>query len=525
MEMGPVSDTFDFLSNALVFAGQGTGYSSLLRPPFFSVIVSLFFRLGFVYASTIFAVDGGLFIFGVIGLFLLLKTRFNNLESFLGGLLYATFPIILTYLAVGFSDLASVSFTIWSFYFLVLTVKKDSKFFYLVFPFAMFAFLTRYNNALIIFPILLYLFINKDKVNFKKIFIGITASILIILPVLIFYYEKYGNIIYPFINFGSNSANIIASSESLSYDPNVLFYVQNFPQFVGSQGFIILLIIAMAALSFLLFKIIKKIGKKEQFYEGIGTKIRLNRVKLAIFAILVIAFLGTFDKIFYMVSEVIFFALLYLFYELTKNSKIKDMNLNIMVFGWLMTFFIFNSIFFSKDYRYFVLMAPPVTFFMILGLSEISNRIRLMIKNTNITFPLLSTILVTIILLSTACYIPSILATNGDKVIQNQDIESASQWFANYDPNYKDQNIYADLYPNFSWYLKTNVQVVPVFKDNQIFYNGVKNYTFNQADSNAFNTYLINNHADYYLSIRHGLNLTSYTPIKTFGQVTIYKRK
>ena len=170
IDMGPVSDSFDFLSNALVFAGHGTGYSDLLRPPFFSFIISLIFRLGYISSSVIFYVDGGLFVFGVIGLFMLLKTRFNDLESFLGGLLYATFPIVLTNLGVGFSDLASVSFTIWTFYFLILAVKRDSKFFILAFPFAMFAFLTRYNSALIIFPIFLYILINKDKIKFKNIY-------------------------------------------------------------------------------------------------------------------------------------------------------------------------------------------------------------------------------------------------------------------------------------------------------------------------------------------------------------------
>ena len=94
IEMGPVSDSVVFLANALTFAGQGTGYSNLLFPPFFSFIVSLFFRMGYVFSSTLFFVDGGLFIFGVIGLFLLLKTRFNELESFLGALIYATFPIV-----------------------------------------------------------------------------------------------------------------------------------------------------------------------------------------------------------------------------------------------------------------------------------------------------------------------------------------------------------------------------------------------------------------------------------------------
>ena len=97
--------------------------------------------------NTIFVVDGLLFIFGVIGMFLLLKIRFSDLESFLGALLYATFPIVLSILGVGFSDLASVSFSIWAFYFLILAIKKDSKFFYLAFPFVMFAFLTRYNSC------------------------------------------------------------------------------------------------------------------------------------------------------------------------------------------------------------------------------------------------------------------------------------------------------------------------------------------------------------------------------------------
>ena len=125
-----------------------------------------------------------------------------NLESFLGGLLYATFPIVIVIFGVGFSDLASVSFSIWAFYFTVLAVKKDSRFFYLAFPFAMFAFLTRYNSALLIFPIFLYIFINKDKINFKNMIMGIIASILIIIPVFIFFYEKFGNMLYPFINLG-----------------------------------------------------------------------------------------------------------------------------------------------------------------------------------------------------------------------------------------------------------------------------------------------------------------------------------
>ena len=133
--------------------------------------------MGYISINTIFYVDGGLFVFGVIGLFMLLKIRFNDLESFLGGLLYATFPIVLTILAVGFSDICQCIFLDLGYFISwFLAVKKDSRFFYLAFPFAMFAFLTRYNNALLIFPILLYILINKDKVNIKNMFIGILSQ-------------------------------------------------------------------------------------------------------------------------------------------------------------------------------------------------------------------------------------------------------------------------------------------------------------------------------------------------------------
>ena len=521
IHIGPVSDTVDFFTNALVFAGQGIGYSDLTRPPFFSFITSLFIRMGYTSINTIFYVDGGLFIFGVIGLFMLLKVKFNDLESFLGGLLYATFPILLTILAVGFSDISSVSFSIWAIYFMVLAVKKDSRFFYLAFPFAMFAFLTRYNNALLIFPIFLYILINKDKVNFKNIILGIVASILVIIPVLIFFNEKFGNIIYTFMNFESTSTVVSGSIESAVYNPNIFFYIQMFPRFVGPQGITIMLIILLGTFLYLVLYFIRNNRDNKKLFE----EMRLNKYKLILFFVLGIIFLASFGKIVYMISEILFFIFVYIFYEITKINKFKNLELHLMFFTWFMAFFIFSSVFVIKDNRYFLLMAPPVIYFMILGLHEISNAFNLRIKDRNVIFPVLAIMLTVIIVLSTATQIPNILQANNDKVTTNEQIELASQWFVSYDPNYKNQNIYSDLWPNFSWYLKTNVKPVPIFKNNQtIKEGGVTNNTFNQADSNQYNNYLLTNNADYYLCVRPGLNLTSYNPIKKFGIITIYKK-
>ena len=523
IELGPVYDSFVFLANALVFSGHSIGYSDLLRPPFFSFIISLLFRLGYTSANTIFVVDGILFVFGVIGMFMLLKIRFNDLESFLGGLIYATFPIVLIYLGFGFSDLASVSFSIWAIYFMILAFKKDSRFFYLAFPFFMFAFLTRYNNGLLIFPVFLYILINSDKINFKNLIIGIIASFLVLLPVLIFFYEKFGNIIYPLMSFGSTSTAVSISTETASYNPNIFYFLQMLPVYIGLQGKLIVLIVALGIVLYLILRILRIKDNKHSF-EGLNLKSRNSKIKLVLFIILIIAFLVSFGKTVYMVSEVLFFALAYLFYEITRSMKIKKMDLHVLFFSWFMVFFIFSSIFVIKDDRYFLLMAPPVVYFMILGLSEISNIHKFKIKNNNVIFPVLTIILTLIILFSNATLIPTIRQANNGDLIANQQIEMASQWFVNYDPNYKNQNIYSDLSPNFSWYLNTNVKQIPVFKNNQTFI-GVNNDSFTQEDSNEFNDYLVTNNADYYFCIRNGLNLTSYKPIKQFGNVIIYKRE
>ena len=518
IHIGPVFDSLVFLSNALVFTGHGTGYSNLLIHPF---IISLVFRLGYLSANVIFIVDGILFVFGVIGLYMLLKLKFNDLESFLGGLLYATFPIVLTYLGFGFSDLASVSFSIWAVYFMVLAVKKDSRFFYLAFPFAMIAFLTRYNSGLLIFPIFLYILMNRDKINIKNFFIGIIASFIVILPVLILFYEKFGNILYPFINFESSSAGVSVSTISASYNPNIFYFVQMFPAYVGVQTFIIILVMILASVFFLFSRYILK-GQHKNLVNNLRLK-RVTKIKLLLFVVVGILFLASFDKTSYIVSEIIFFVLLYQFYDLMKN-RIKSIDLHIMFLSWFMVFFIFSSIFVIKDDRYFLLMAPPVSYFMILLLSKISNIFNFKIRNINVVFPVIAIILTSIILLSTVSEIPNILLANNGEIIANQQIGSASQWFSNYDPNYKNQNIYSDLSPNFSWYLKTNVKQVPVFKNNHTFIN-VNNNSFTQQDSDQFNNYLVTNNADYYLCIRQGLNLTSYTLIKQFGSVIIYKKK
>ncbi len=271
-------------------------------------------------------------------------------------------------------------------------------------------------------------------------------------------------------------------------------------------------------------KFVRKIQDKKNSFDGLKLNNRAKKIKWTVFVFLIIIFLGSFGKIFYMVSELLFFVIAYLFYDLTKNLKL-NMDIHILFLAWFMAFFIFHSIFVIKDTRYFVVMAPPLVYFMILGLSEIFNRIKFKIRNKNVVFPIIAIILTSIMLLSAASQIPHILKTNNENIIFNEQLEMASEWFVNYDPDYKNKNIYSDLWPNLSWYLKTDVKKVPIFKDNQTFLREVKNYSFNQENSKELNLYLESNNADYYFSVGQGLNLTSYEQIKQFGYMSVYKKK
>ena len=134
MDMGPVFDTFDYLADAAEFAGIGIGYTDLNRPPLISFLTAIFFLFGGLSVEPVFIVDGFLSITGCIGLYLFFNERLSPLSSFVGSLIFATFPIVLTYTGAGFNDVSSVGVAIWAIYLLICCGKRNSKWFYASFP-------------------------------------------------------------------------------------------------------------------------------------------------------------------------------------------------------------------------------------------------------------------------------------------------------------------------------------------------------------------------------------------------------
>ena len=178
-----------------------------------------------------------------------------------------------------------------------------------------------------------------------------------------------------------------------------------------------------------------------------------------------------------------------------------------------------------KDDRYFLTMAPALSYFLILGFNKILQSFNLKsLKSSKFISNALTISLIVIMLISAFSYLPGIYEhTNLDRMVA-EDSENSSHWLMNYDHNYKNKIIYADLGPFFSWYLKMNVKTMPVFMNGQTYYYQIKGYNLTDKDLWDYNNELISNNASYYFSIRSGLNLSNYKLLIRSGIISVYGR-
>lgn len=519
MDMGPIFDTYDYLGNAAEFAGKGMGLSDFARPPVISILTSLLFVFGKLSVEPIMIVDGLLYILGCIGLYLFLKTFFDPLISFIGSFLFATAPIVISYAAAGFNDVSSVCVAIWAIYLTYLAVKTDSKYFFLSFPLSLMAFMTRYNMALIIFPILLYILINwKEIEKPRNIVMGIGLSVLFILPLLFFFNLKFGNPIYPFLSFFKTSGGS-GFTEHFAYNPDSLYFLKNTLSYVGIAALMIV-IFTLVSLAVVYFR------KRKIRIENTMKSSRKNLFKdfkFIVIMILVVVLVASFTRVHYMISEIIFFIICYLAYLISKDFSV-DINRDLLFLSWFMVFFIFQSAYVTKDHRYFIPMLPPLAYFLTRGFNWSVTELQVKFKDINLTLLLFTILLVSSMLLSVSSQIPSMEKVNEDNKLFNQEAQAASFWLMSYDPDYKSKLIYADLWSYFGWFLQTNVGKMPTFINNQTVYAGAKDHNFTEEDKIAFNNKLEELKPDYYISVWPEMNFTHYQPIHKVGVITIYQR-
>lgn len=119
--------------------------------------------LGIKDATSIYIVTGLFAVIGNIGLYFLLRIRFDEILSLTGVILYATFALNLTWLANGSIDIPGVSITIWTIFFMIMAVDKNPKYYLLAFPTLIIAFFTRYTIVFIIPVMVCIIYTERDS--------------------------------------------------------------------------------------------------------------------------------------------------------------------------------------------------------------------------------------------------------------------------------------------------------------------------------------------------------------------------
>ncbi len=522
MKIGvPYWDVFNYLNNALYFTGVGKG-NVLYLPPVIPFLTSLFFKAGYVSINAIFILDSIIFVIGVLGLYLLLNQRFDNIQSFTGSLMFISFPVVLSWAATGGIDIPGVSFSIWAIYLTVLGVKKNSKYFYFVIPLIMLAFLTRYTAGLIILPVIFYSIVNIKRIQkIKKVITGILLELIVLISGFLYIYMHLGTI----SSFYSLLTNVLTSTSKglgdVAYNPNYWYYLQNIPNYISlspfqgsyqqllnpSIGFpsILAYLIILVSLTGLIFYIYKILNSKFKSKENLQ-KIALT-AKIVVLIILIFGVISTFNNTEYLLSEIILFGTCCLLYNLLKNPKIEDIDLDLMMLLWFGAYLIFQSTLGVKVDRYFITMAPALAYFIILGLSEFINKIKPKIKNKDLkSWGIYSIIALIFLSSATVTYIG-----HTPKKTFTMDIGDASNWLKEYDPDYNSEVICSDYPPAVIWYLKKEVNA------------GFPRFYKNPDD---FANDLQNKSADYYIDSlsEPKLNIKGYQIIKNFGNVAVYKK-
>ena len=456
-------------------------------------------------------------------MYYILKLRFNNYYSIFGSIVYGAFLINLKWVGNGMLDIPFTALMIWAIYFFILAMEKNQNYFYIAIPLAVISFFTKYPAG-VIFPLMLLYFMAKTRFfyNIKKYSKGLVkgaiAGVIILIPFLAYFIIN--KIPLGFINqaqeISSRASLKFATSESNLMGNDLFFYFKIIPHIITYQYGKIILAIFIIGLIVTIYFVVKNF--KDSFSKIKNSRIQMykwdvsSKIMYLIFAVSIILILISFftaSLISFIISEIILFIGLYLCaYSYTKiflkYDNVDDINstrypyllLNIIMIGFFLSYFVFFSAHLIKLKRYFISLVPGFVFLITLSIETLIIKMKdIKIRNINLK-QLIPLFIILLMLISSIQYIDSL---KDDKNVIDE--KNAANWIKD-----KDGIIMSDRGPAYTFYLKKEIKHV----------KGIK-------QERHLDEKLLDNDADYFIGI-NPVNLTYYSPIKEFGNVTVYQR-
>ena len=482
------SDVYVYLLNALYYTGHNVNSpSTVYLSPVICFLTSLLMDIGIKDSLSIYIVTGLFAVIGNIGLYFLLRMKFDSLLSLTGVILYATFALNLTWLANGSIDIPGVSITIWTVVFTILAIDKNPKYYHYVFPVFVIAFFTRYTIVFIIPVLILYYLYRKgfeikkqDLKHIKKgVLIAVLLAVIILIPVLIMGKGNFEPV--------SQILGGVSGNQGRTYDPaystDAGYYLSNFLNFISSSKvtfegntptlqnptILSFLIIGILTIGSILF-IIKK------DYE-------LDKRKLIPIVLFLIAFL-TFKKTSSVITISIALLGLLLIGRNSKNQK------GLMMLSWILVNLIFYSYYNLKVNRYIIPAIPPLIYLILASIELINEKITF---NKNI----IPIILITLFAIQGFTFCLTFEDTNDYTAPQEM-----SEYIIHEIPDYKNYKIAVYNIRPYLWYLGENTIGIP----------------------NSEITKIDTTNISYYISNTKLNDLNNFKEIKNIGKLYLYEK-
>ena len=482
------SDVYIYLLNALYYTGHNIHSTlTIYLSPIICFLTSILMDVGIEGSISICIITGIFAIIGNIGLYFLLRIKFDSLLSLTGVILYATFALNLTWLANGSIDIPGVSITIWTVLFTILAIDKNPKYYLFLFTIFAIAFFTRYQ-IIFILPVLILYYLYRNGFKIKKhdlryikrgALIALLLTAIILIPVVI----MGGGHFEPVEQISGGISGSQGRTNDPAYSTDDGYYLSNFPNFISSSkvtyehntptlenptilSFLIMTILAIGSILF--------IAKKD--YE-------LDKKKLIPVILFIIAIL-TFKKTSSVVSISITFLGLLLIGRDSKNQK------GLLMLSWILVNLIFYSYYSLKVNRYIIPAIPPLIYLILASIELINEKISI---NKNI----IPIVLIALFVIQGFTFCFAFEETNHFTAPRE-----ISDYIIHENPDYEDSTIGVYNIRPYRWYLGENVI-------------GIQNHKHAQIDSSNISYYISNAKID---------DLNNFTEIKNIDNLYLYKK-
>ena len=491
------SDVLVYLTNSIRFAGVNLGLSSsMYLSPVICFLSSILIRFGLGGELSIYIVTGIFAVFGNIGLYCLLKTRFDSLLSLTGAVLFSSFSLNVLWLANGTLDIPAVALSIWAIVFTIVALK-NSRYFYPAILIWVLAVFTRYTAILILaFMILYYLFerdiigkldlLINDRDSFKSRLSDYVASeefrnilksaILSILLVSAFLLMIH--LLGSRLTFLYQGSSIVSGAKGSlidkAYTTDRYFYIHDFLNFLFTNkvvfnekipvlveasplAYLVGFIFILGLIREILFSL--KSFDLDKFFNCNDYHLKyLNSMHLSIFAILALILICISFKFSIVLCIAFLFVFSIILSGLFKNEEFGSLNLLFLI--WFFSYLLFFTFLDVKVNRYIITALPSFVYFFILALESILDYIK-DLNFSALKFDIREVIPIVLIVLAVFSAFSFAGCVEIDDAIKSPEL--MAYYLMNYDENYSSSQVAVYNVRYYDWLLK--MKTIPMEDD------------------------------------------------------------